>query len=72
MCLSLTSLFLCLLLSVMPNQHGRVAIVTGGARGIGYEIARHMASLGAHVIIGTVFTTTPGTVTHNTVYDRPV
>ncbi|XP_067113529.1 dehydrogenase/reductase SDR family member on chromosome X-like [Osmerus mordax] len=39
-------------LPVMPNQHGRVAIVTGGARGIGYEIARHMASLGAHVIIG--------------------
>ncbi|XP_041700538.1 dehydrogenase/reductase SDR family member on chromosome X isoform X2 [Coregonus clupeaformis] len=32
-------------------QHGRVAIVTGGARGIGYETARHMASLGAHVII---------------------
>ncbi|KAM6970506.1 polyprenol dehydrogenase [Aplochiton taeniatus] len=39
-------------LPVMPRQDGRVAIVTGGARGIGYEIARHMVGLGAHVIIG--------------------
>uniref|UniRef100_A0A674CIK6 Dehydrogenase/reductase (SDR family) X-linked n=1 Tax=Salmo trutta TaxID=8032 RepID=A0A674CIK6_SALTR len=31
-------------------QHGKVAIVTGGTRGIGYETSRHMASLGAHVI----------------------
>uniref|UniRef100_A0A8C7GNQ7 Dehydrogenase/reductase (SDR family) X-linked n=1 Tax=Oncorhynchus kisutch TaxID=8019 RepID=A0A8C7GNQ7_ONCKI len=32
-------------------QHGKVAIVTGGTRGIGYETSRHMASLGAHIII---------------------
>ncbi|XP_071754983.1 polyprenol dehydrogenase [Centroberyx gerrardi] len=39
-------------LPVMPRQDGKVAIVTGGGRGIGYEVVRHMASLGAHVIIG--------------------
>uniref|UniRef100_A0A3Q3D9M2 Dehydrogenase/reductase SDR family member on chromosome X-like n=1 Tax=Hippocampus comes TaxID=109280 RepID=A0A3Q3D9M2_HIPCM len=38
----------------MPRQDGKVAIVTGGGRGIGYEVARHMAKLGARVIIGTV------------------
>ncbi|XP_047457299.1 dehydrogenase/reductase SDR family member on chromosome X-like isoform X3 [Mugil cephalus] len=36
----------------MPRQDGMVAIVTGGGRGIGYEVVRHMARLGAHVIIG--------------------
>ncbi|XP_010735338.2 dehydrogenase/reductase SDR family member on chromosome X isoform X3 [Larimichthys crocea] len=36
----------------MPRQDGKVAIVTGGVRGIGYEVVRHMARLGAHVIIG--------------------
>ncbi|XP_074551316.1 polyprenol dehydrogenase-like isoform X2 [Halichoeres trimaculatus] len=36
----------------MPRQDGKVAIVTGGARGIGFEVVRHMARLGAHVIIG--------------------
>ncbi|XP_013866984.1 dehydrogenase/reductase SDR family member on chromosome X isoform X3 [Austrofundulus limnaeus] len=36
----------------MPRQDGRVAIVTGGGRGIGYEVVRHLARLGAHVIIG--------------------
>ncbi|KAK2839648.1 hypothetical protein Q5P01_013388 [Channa striata] len=39
-------------LPVMPRQDGTVAIVTGGGRGIGFEVARHMAGLGAHVIIG--------------------
>ncbi|XP_037542302.1 dehydrogenase/reductase SDR family member on chromosome X-like [Nematolebias whitei] len=39
-------------LPVMPRQDGRVAIVTGGGRGIGYEVVRHLARLGAHVIIG--------------------
>ncbi|XP_068186195.1 dehydrogenase/reductase SDR family member on chromosome X isoform X2 [Antennarius striatus] len=38
-------------LSVMPRQDGRVAIVTGGGKGIGYEVVRHMARLGMHVII---------------------
>ena len=41
--------------SVMPRQDGKVAIVTGGGRGIGYEVVRHMARLGVHVIIGTVW-----------------
>nr|XP_020491332.1 dehydrogenase/reductase SDR family member on chromosome X-like [Labrus bergylta] len=40
------------MLPAMPRQDGKVAIVTGGARGIGYEVVRHMARLGAHVIIG--------------------
>ncbi|XP_049425903.1 dehydrogenase/reductase SDR family member on chromosome X isoform X1 [Epinephelus fuscoguttatus] len=38
-------------LPVLPKQNGRVAIVTGGTRGMGYETARHLASLGMHVII---------------------
>ncbi|KAL1021830.1 hypothetical protein UPYG_G00018590 [Umbra pygmaea] len=38
-------------LPVLPKQNGRVAIVTGGARGMGYETARHLASLGMHVVI---------------------
>ncbi|KAK7939622.1 hypothetical protein WMY93_002948 [Mugilogobius chulae] len=36
----------------MPQQEGKVAIVTGGGRGIGFEVALHLARLGAHVIIG--------------------
>ncbi|KAJ8003615.1 hypothetical protein DPEC_G00150180 [Dallia pectoralis] len=36
---------------VLPKQNGRVAIVTGGARGMGYETVRHLASLGMHVLI---------------------
>ncbi|XP_058478050.1 dehydrogenase/reductase SDR family member on chromosome X-like isoform X1 [Solea solea] len=39
-------------LPVMPRQDGKVAIVTGGGSGIGYEVVRHMARLGVHVIIG--------------------
>ncbi|XP_034007035.1 dehydrogenase/reductase SDR family member on chromosome X [Trematomus bernacchii] len=38
-------------LPVLPRQDGRVAIVTGGTRGMGYETARQLASLGMHVII---------------------
>ncbi|XP_030636422.1 polyprenol dehydrogenase [Chanos chanos] len=38
-------------LPVLPKQNGRVAIVTGGARGMGYETSRHLASLGMHVVI---------------------
>jgi 3-oxoacyl-[acyl-carrier protein] reductase len=38
---------------------GRVAFVTGSSRGIGREIAQHLASLGANVIVqGTTFTST--------------
>ncbi|XP_058236826.1 dehydrogenase/reductase SDR family member on chromosome X isoform X2 [Hemibagrus wyckioides] len=38
-------------LPVLPRQNGRVAIVTGGARGMGYETSQHLASLGTHVVI---------------------
>ncbi|XP_037552322.1 dehydrogenase/reductase SDR family member on chromosome X [Nematolebias whitei] len=38
-------------LPVLPKQNGRVAIVTGGTRGMGYETAKHLTSLGMHVII---------------------
>lgn len=47
----------------MPRQDGKVAIVTGGGRGIGYEVVRHMARLGAHVIIGTVWKNTTSPLT---------
>ncbi|XP_053273394.1 dehydrogenase/reductase SDR family member on chromosome X [Pleuronectes platessa] len=38
-------------LPVLPKQNGRVAIVTGGTRGMGLEAAKHLASLGMHVVI---------------------
>ncbi len=33
-----------------PNLSGRVALVTGASRGIGYFLARELAAAGAHVI----------------------
>ena len=40
-------------LSVVPEvgQSGRVSVVTGGNTGIGYETAKGLAVLGAHVVI---------------------
>ncbi|XP_040279674.1 dehydrogenase/reductase SDR family member on chromosome X isoform X2 [Bufo bufo] len=39
------------LLPVLSRQDGKVAIVTGGAKGIGYHTAKHLARLGMRVII---------------------
>ncbi|XP_005037706.2 PREDICTED: dehydrogenase/reductase SDR family member on chromosome X [Ficedula albicollis] len=36
---------------VFPTQNGKVAIVTGGTKGIGYQTVKHLARLGMHVII---------------------
>lgn len=33
-----------------PDLSGRIALVTGASRGIGYQIAKQMAAAGAHVI----------------------
>uniref|UniRef100_A0A674EQ94 Dehydrogenase/reductase (SDR family) X-linked n=2 Tax=Salmo trutta TaxID=8032 RepID=A0A674EQ94_SALTR len=49
--LRLFKIFLFLPHAVLHTQNGRVAIVMGGARGMGYETARHLASLGMHVVI---------------------
>ncbi|XP_034720839.1 dehydrogenase/reductase SDR family member on chromosome X isoform X2 [Etheostoma cragini] len=39
-------------LPVLSRQDGRVAMVTGGTRGMGYETAKQLAKLGMHVVIG--------------------
>ncbi|XP_034720840.1 dehydrogenase/reductase SDR family member on chromosome X isoform X3 [Etheostoma cragini] len=38
-------------LPVLSRQDGRVAMVTGGTRGMGYETAKQLAKLGMHVVI---------------------
>ena len=34
----------------MPDLKGRIALVTGASRGIGFHLARHLAACGAHVV----------------------
>lgn len=34
------------------SLRGRIALVTGGARGLGLEVVQQLGSLGAHVIVG--------------------
>jgi NAD(P)-dependent dehydrogenase (short-subunit alcohol dehydrogenase family) len=36
----------------IPDQHGRIAVVTGSNTGIGFETASGLAAHGAHVILG--------------------
>ena len=36
----------------LPSQHGKTAIVTGGAVGIGFHVSKQLAALGAQVVIG--------------------
>ena len=35
-----------------PVEDGTVAIVTGGAKGIGFAISRHLVKIGVHTIMG--------------------
>jgi NAD(P)-dependent dehydrogenase (short-subunit alcohol dehydrogenase family) len=44
-------------LAELMSLEGRVAVVTGGAVGIGYAIARRMLEAGAHVLIGDIHDT---------------
>jgi NAD(P)-dependent dehydrogenase (short-subunit alcohol dehydrogenase family) len=37
-------------MTTVPDLSGRIALVTGASRGIGYQLAKQMAAAGAHVV----------------------
>ena len=37
-----------------PRPHGRVAVVTGGNRGIGYAVSAELLREGAHVVVASL------------------
>lgn len=39
----------------LPDQHDKVAVITGANKGIGFETARALCKLGAFVIMGMHF-----------------
>lgn len=41
-------------ISEIVNKRGRVAVVTGGARGIGLEVVKKLVQCEMHVIIGNI------------------
>ena len=43
----------------LDGYEGRVAFITGGAQGIGRQIAERMRDLGAHVAVGCLLYTSP-------------
>ena len=42
----------CLVISELLPKVGEVAVITGGARGIGVEVVKKLVQCGIHVVIG--------------------
>jgi Dehydrogenases with different specificities (related to short-chain alcohol dehydrogenases) len=42
----------CLVISEPVSKVGEVAVITGGARGIGVEVVKKLLQCGIHVVIG--------------------
>lgn len=38
----------------MVNKRGKIAVITGGARGIGLEVVKKLVQCEMHVIIGNI------------------